>query len=33
MTADELTQFGRPERLLANVNSPDDFARVQLPAS
>jgi len=33
MTAEELAQFGPPERLLANVNSPDDFARVQLPAS
>jgi molybdopterin-guanine dinucleotide biosynthesis protein A len=30
---DELRTFGRPERLLANVNSPADYARVQYPPS
>ena len=30
---DELSTFGRPDRLLANVNSPADYARVQYPPS
>jgi molybdopterin-guanine dinucleotide biosynthesis protein A len=30
---DELRTFGRPDRLLANVNSPADYARVQYPPS
>jgi molybdopterin-guanine dinucleotide biosynthesis protein A len=29
----ELRAFGSPERLLANVNSPTDYARVQYPPS
>jgi molybdopterin-guanine dinucleotide biosynthesis protein A len=29
----ELRRFGRPDRLLANVNSPADYARVQYPPS
>jgi molybdopterin-guanine dinucleotide biosynthesis protein A len=29
ITADELGQFGSPEELLANVNSPEDYARIQ----
>ena len=33
MTEADVAIFGPPERLLANVNSPDDFARVQLSAS
>ena len=29
--ADEVARFGPPDRLLANVNTPEDFARVSLP--
>ncbi len=29
----ELRRFGSPDRLLANINSPDDYARVQYPPS
>jgi molybdopterin-guanine dinucleotide biosynthesis protein A len=28
----DVARFGPPERLLANVNTPDDYARVQYPA-
>ena len=28
----EVARFGAPDRLLANVNTPDDYARVQYPA-
>jgi molybdopterin-guanine dinucleotide biosynthesis protein A len=33
VTRAEVEQFGAPERLLANINTPDDYARVQYPAS
>jgi molybdopterin-guanine dinucleotide biosynthesis protein A len=29
LTADELAQFGPAGRLLANINTPDDYARIQ----
>jgi molybdopterin-guanine dinucleotide biosynthesis protein A len=29
LTSPDLDQFGDPERLLANINTPDDYARVQ----
>jgi molybdopterin-guanine dinucleotide biosynthesis protein A len=31
IAGDELRAFGAPDRLLANVNSPEDYARVQYP--
>ena len=33
LTESELRSFGSPERLLLNVNSPAEYARVQYPAS
>jgi molybdopterin-guanine dinucleotide biosynthesis protein A len=33
ITEPELRTFGSPDRLLANVNSPADYARVQYPPS
>jgi len=33
VTYDELARFGSPERLLANVNTPGDYARVQYGGS
>jgi molybdopterin-guanine dinucleotide biosynthesis protein A len=29
LDADELARFGAPGRLLANINTPDDYARIQ----
>src|SRR5262245_60041690 len=33
VTTEDVARFGSPDRLLTNLNTPDDYARVQYPAS